>query len=284
MLTILLLAVSAAALAKPSPSASAPSPAATNLIPAAALTAPHFSELASIASDPVVRPEITSKVVVSNHDVNRIACPGSIGDVFFSQERPIEISTAGANVFAKFKIRQEAGKFVMTTEPVDVHVVCDEAVYTVVLVPKDIDSVTIRLQPANSKELKHIVKEWGEMPLEGRIERLTLLMYRNDFPEGIVRMPIVPEDFRRNVILTDKDGKAVPGVSITCEYQVEAHGTGLQGEECQVVTDHATEFNEGDFLTRQFGSVVGVTIDPIKVEAHQPARLFIIQRSVAHES
>jgi hypothetical protein len=264
--------------------AAAPANAPHEATPESAALSTPISAPPSGRSDPEVLPEVTTKVAVSNRDVDRISCAGSVGDYFWSQEKPVDISASGNNLFVKFKIEHEGSKYVFTHEPVDVHIVCEEAVYTVVLVPEDIDSVTVRLQPGVSKALKHVVKEWGELPLESRIERLTLMMYHQEFPEGIQHLPIQGDDLRRTVSLTDRSGKPVNGVTIRCDYQVIAHGTGLQGQECEVVADHAVELNEGDFISRQFGNVVGVTLDPLKIEANQPARLFIIQRSVRDES
>jgi len=239
------------------------------------------------AMDQLVRPEITTAVVVSNRDVNRIACEDGVEDAFWSKERPVMVNISGSNVFVKFLIKKLGDKFTFIEEPVDLHIVCGDAVYTMVLHPQQVDSVTVRLVTPVSKTVKKIAKDWSALPLEDKIQRFTVMVYKNDFPEGFQRKPIYDGDARRHVQLYDAgpaDGGAVRGVSITGQYEVTANGTGLTATEYSVVPDQAREFTETDFLSAQFGDVVAVTVDPARVDAGQPARLIIVTRSVEHGS
>lgn len=234
--------------------------------------------------DQTVKPEALTAVLVSNRDVNRIVCDSQVDDVIWSKERPVEVSKSGSNVFVKFLIQKLGDRYTYVNDPVDVHIVCDDTVYTLVLHPQATDSMTVRLTAPVAKVVKRIAREWNALPLEDKVERLTLAVFKNELPEGFQRVPVHEGDARRHVVLYDgstAQPTPVPGVHITGQYEVAANGAGLRATEYEVVSDQARELRETDFLDGAFGDEVGVTVDPLRVQAGEAARLIVVTRSVS---
>lgn len=233
--------------------------------------------------DQRVLPETITPVVVSNRDVNRIACDGNVQDAFFSQERPMTLKIAGSDVYVKFKIRKLGDHYTFVDQPVDLHIVCDNAVYTLILHPNKRDSVTVRLAPSMSHVTRKITEEWSALPLEAKIQRFTLMVYQDELPDGFQRHVLADPDPHKHIVLIDPEtGRPLPGLGITGLFEVNADGTGLEATEYRITTNQAREFRETDFLSSKFGAIVGVTIDPLRVAAGQSARLIIVSRSAAH--
>jgi hypothetical protein len=237
--------------------------------------------------DQQVAPEVTTAVMVSGRDVNRIACASEVQDVIWSEERPVKVSRDGASVFVKFLVEKVGGRYAPVTDPVDLHVVCSGAIYSLILHPQPIDSVTVRLTPAVSADLKRIVRQWGALPLEARVQKLTRIAYTDALPDGFQRRAIAADDPRRHIVLhtLNKYGQRQPvtGIHLAPRDELRAEGTGLRVTEYQLTSDRAREWREADFLDPAFGDEVGITIDPLRVRAGQPARLIVVTRSVSDD-
>lgn len=228
-----------------------------------------------LAQDSEVMPERTTTVMVSARDVNRIRCPQPIEHVEYSKEKPGVVKAVGNDLFVKFLVRREAGVETLTSTPLDMHIVCGGDVYTLILRPREQDSTTIRLGSSARKALQEVTKEWGALPLEEKVKKLTLAVYRNEVPSTFARSMITGEDPRFNVRLF-KD------VEVIGKQEVDARGTGLRAVEYALIAHKAVTFNERDFLTQEMGDVVGVTIHPLTIEKDGIARLIVVQRSVDH--
>lgn len=233
------------------------------------------SNTAEGATELFVEPETSTPIKVSNRDVNRVHCAGPIEDVIWSNEKPMSVSPAkNGNVFVKFLVRRQGDKEVATTMPADLHVVCNGQVYTMILYPKPSDSVTIHLGRGRADALRSVTHEWGALPLEERVKRITLAMFREETPSGFTRSP--SRGTRRDVALYQ--GMSVQGV-----YEMRAPGLGLNATEYRVVARQATTLDERDFLLPQFGNVVGITLDPIVLAPDaRAARLIVVERATTH--
>jgi conjugal transfer pilus assembly protein TraK len=238
--------------------------------------------------DQVVKPEVTTAVLVSNRDVNRLVCDDDIQDVVWSEERPVKVQREGSSVLVKFLVQKQGESYTNVSDPVDLHIFCAGAVYTVVLHPQAMDSATVRLIPPVAKTAARLAREWSALPLEDKVQRLTLMAFHSDYPEGVQRKPIFDNDARKHVTLYTRDNNgdavAVAGVTVTGVYELSAEGTGLKATEYEVRSSQARELRETDFLSPAFGDEVSVTLDPLKVVAGQPARLIVVSRSVEHGS
>ena len=227
---------------------------------------------AAPATELFVDPETSTPIKVSNRDVNRVHCPGPIEDVIWSNEKPMSVSPAkNGNVFVKFLVRRQGEREVAATMPADLHVVCNGQVYTMILYPKPSDSVTIHLGRGRADTLQSVTQEWGALPLEERVKRITLAMFREETPSGFSRSPT--RGARRDVQLYQ--GMSVQGV-----YELRAPGLGLNATEYRVVVAQATTLDERDFLLPQFGNVVGITLDPLVLTPDaRAARLIVVERA-----
>lgn len=248
---------------------------ATAVNPADALVQSIPANTADGATEMFVDPETSTPIKVSNRDVNRVHCPGAIEDVIWSNEKPMSVSPAkNGNVFVKFLVRRQGEKEVATTMPADLHVVCNGQVYTMILYPKPSDSVTIHLGRGKAEALRAVNDEWGALPLEERVKRITLAMYREETPSGFSRSPT--RGARRDVQLYQ--GMSVQGV-----YEMRAPGLGLNATEYRVVVNQATTLDERDFLLPQFGNVVGITVDPVVLTPDtRAARLIVVERATTN--
>lgn len=242
-------------------------------VAADALIAPVPANTAEGASELFVEPGTSTPVKVSNRDVNRIHCAGVIDDVIWSNEKPMSVSPAkGGNVFVKFLVRRQGDREMATTLPADLHLVCDGQVYTMILYPKPTDSVTIHLgRGGQAATLRAVTEEWGALPLEERVKRITLAMVREEVPSGFSRTPSRGE--RRDI-------RFYEGMSVQGVYEMRAPGLGLNATEYRVVAAQATTLDERDFLLPQFGNVVGITLDPLVLTPdHRAARLIVVERA-----
>lgn len=230
------------------------------------------------ASAQEVLPERATAVVVSNRDVNRIHCNYGVTEVHWSKERPVSVEHQmnSDNVFVKFLVRRVGNHDTRVTEPVDLHIVCGGEVYTLILHPRDQDSTTVRLGDATRKQLQAAVKDWGAIPIEEQVKKLTLAVFRNELPNSLERQQIPSGDPRRNVEIFDN-------AQIVAQSEVRAPGTGLKAVEYIVIADEAMRLEERDFLVRELGDIVALTIDPLVVPKGGAARLIVIERSASHE-
>ena len=118
-----------------------------------------------LASD-VIQAEIPTAVKLSNRDINRIVCPGPMNDLIFSQEKAMTGHFSGNNGFIKFKIEDSGSEYIYADTQSELFVVCNNAVYTLLVTPADIPSVTLRLASPNGDTFKKNIAHFQKMPLE----------------------------------------------------------------------------------------------------------------------
>ena len=228
----------------------------------------------SMPADVFVLPETLATVAVSNQFVNRVSCPGVVGDVLNSTEKPMEVSsTDGGHIFVKFLVlKDHTGTEHLQTAPADLHIVCDGKVYTLILKPQAMDSQTIRLGNPAADQFASTAKEYGALPLEEKIKKITLAVYHEATPPGFQRRRL--SDDRRHA-------KLFRDVIVQGQWEVTAPGLGLKATEYTVHVTKPMTVDARMFLRPEFGAVVGVTVDPPVVSQEQrSARLIIVERSV----
>jgi conjugal transfer pilus assembly protein TraK len=230
---------------------------------------------AAFAEDAAVLPERTTAVVVSNRDVNRLWCQKDVEDVVWSKEKPVTVKVTGGNVFVKFMVAHQGESERYQSGALDLHVVCGGEVYTLILHPKDIDSATVRLGDLTRADLSTVAKDWGALALEEKVKKLTLIVYRHELPAGFTRKLIETADPRYAV-------RAYKDLQIFGQVETLATGTGLLATEYSVLAAKAMSLSERDFLLKDMGNIVGVTVDPLYVPAQGTARLIVVTRSLAN--
>ncbi|MCK4500665.1 type-F conjugative transfer system secretin TraK, partial [Candidatus Babeliales bacterium] len=91
-----------------------------------------------------VMPEVTTKVQLSNRDINRITCPNGLllKDAVYSTEKGISLKIEGSNAFVKYLIVKDAisGKNKYRSDPTELYIVCgnNNQIFTLIGIPKDI--------------------------------------------------------------------------------------------------------------------------------------------------
>jgi conjugal transfer pilus assembly protein TraK len=231
---------------------------------------------AAMAQETSVAAEQTTAVIVSNRDVNRLYCVGTVEDVVWSKEKPVTVKVSGNNVFVKFLVAHEGTSESHITSPLDVHVVCGGEVFTLILHPQDVDSVTVHLSDPVKKDLEAVAKDWGSLAWEDKVKKLTVVAYRHEVPVGFSRAPIASGDPRSNI-------HAYQDLEITGESDLIAPGTGLRATEYTVRAVKAMTLSERDFLLPAMGEIAAVTVDPLYVAAQGASRVIVITRSPRDE-
>lgn len=223
-----------------------------------------------------VEAEKVTAVMVSARDVNRISCLGPVQDVFYSTEKNAEVTPEGTNVFVKFKKRQQGEVVEVATEPVDVHVVCGDKVYTMILHPRDMDSTTIHLAGGDTDRAQAVLREWGALPIEDRVKRLTLAAYSGELPASFQRTSLAGDERRQQRIFGNLGIQAVS--------RITAPGLGLAAVEFELIAlTPPLTLDERDFLNTQISpDIVAITLDPLVLTpAVNKGRLIVIERSVS---
>ena len=136
----------------------------------------------------MVLPEATTKIFLSNRDVNRIICRnGPIKDVVYSQEKGISVKTENNNAFVKFLIsgNQMAGNMIYSETPSEIYVICgeDSTVYTLIALPKDIPAQTIELV-SNEKQIKKTLSIFEGLAFEKKVILLIQSAYKDDVADS----------------------------------------------------------------------------------------------------
>ena len=221
-----------------------------------------------------VSPEKATAVTVSNRDVNRINCASPIQDAFWSTEKPVDVTPEGNNVFVKMKVKRVGDVESRTTVPIDLHIVCADQVYTLILHPREMDAQTVRLGNPTLKAANATLKEWGGLALEDKVKKLTLAVFRDELPASFQRGEI-PDDRR---LQRFSGNLAIRGVQ-----RVTAPGLGLAAIEFSVTSlMPSVTLDERDFLNTDFSrDIVAITVEPLLLEgSRKTARVILIERSV----
>jgi len=214
-----------------------------------------------------IPPEVLTPVDVSNRDVNRIICTDTVQDVVYSKEKPLELKVIERNVFVKFLIRKEGVKEVYYTQKIDMHVICGDSIYDILMIPKDITSQTILLKNTASKVKKNLSSFKG-MAHEAKLIRLLRIAYTEEFSDGFTVTDLTGnKEFEPYVDYSDIDLRA--------RRRVTVEGTGLILTEYVVTAGKPIELRETDFLGLSKKPCL-IALEQNKLPSGGSARLFII--------
>jgi conjugal transfer pilus assembly protein TraK len=231
----------------------------------------------SLESDSrIVLPEITTKVFLSNRDVNRIICQnGPIKDVVYSQEKGISVKTENNNAFIKFLISGNpmAGNMTYSETPSEIYVICgeDNTVYTLIALPKDIPAQTIELV-SNKKQIKKTLSVFEGLAFEKKVILLIQSAYKDEVAESFT----VKNIHQSSDVFRDMD--------VLLNRQILADGEGLILKEyilsLKPTTDKTTlPLDEKFFLVPEITQhPVGIALEHMTLEIGQLCRLFVVEK------
>lgn len=217
----------------------------------------------------VIQAEIPTAVKLSNRDINRIVCPGPMKDLIFSQEKAMTGHFSGNNGFIKFKIEDSGSEYVYADTQSELFVVCNNAVYTLLVTPADIPSVTLRLASPSGDTFKKNINHYQKMPLEKQALLLIREAYHGDYPASY-RI----SDSTRTVSLS-------PDLEIQLLQVVDVDGVGLRLRKYQAtsLSEGSIDVSEHLFLSSSISnSILAVAVDNHTLELSQSTMVFVVDQ------
>jgi conjugal transfer pilus assembly protein TraK len=225
-------------------------------------------------ADTVVQAEIPTAVELSNRDINRIVCPGQMNDLIFSQEKGMTGHFSGGNGFVKFKIEKIGDEVIYADSQSELFVVCNKAVYTLLVTPTDISAVTLRLASPMGDSFKENIAHHKNLPLEKQALQIIREAYQESYPAS----------YRIS------ESNTIIPLSADVEVQllkvVEVDGVGLRLKQFQIKSIAAEQIrvDEQMFLAAAIsGSILAVGIEKHVLEPHQATRLFVVDQKERQE-
>ena len=227
-----------------------------------------------------VLPEVTTKVYMSNRDVNRITCMGApIKDIVYSKEKGITVKTEGSNAFVKFLMTKNpvTGEVGYASIPSEFYVVCGkDTVYTLIASPRNIPAQAIQLI-SKEKDIKENLSIFEGLSFERKVLLLVKDTYRDAIPESFTVQHL------------NKRYRVFRYIDVVLKRKVIAEGEGLQLKEFVLTLNSASpksfmKLNEKFFLLPELTrNPVGISLEHMKLEKGHPNRLFIVERHVEQE-
>ncbi|MBO9579563.1 MAG: type-F conjugative transfer system secretin TraK [Sphingobium sp.] len=223
-------------------------------------------------------PDQTSRLRLSNRDVNHIVCVGGdIEDVKFSAEKGLAVERGGSDAWIKFLVleTEDMGAKTRTyvTSPSEFFVSCNGAIYPLYAEPADIPAQTVTLVPGSSQHARENDSLLGPLAEEERAVSITLSILQDRVPASFTE--IAPARAALSV-------PEFPDVRIGERRRLEVEGAGLSASEYLVEATAATALDERVFLNSSLGAdIFAVTLDRLNLAAGESARLIIVRRRVA---
>lgn len=228
-----------------------------------------------VLADAFAKPDVITKIAVSNTDVNRIISPEPIKDVVYSKEKGLMVHFIGKNAFIKFVIKRDIdGSFSYITQPAEIYVVTQDAVYTIIVSPQNVAGRTIRLSGGNLKKIQANNKMFAQLPYEKRIIKIIKSVYKNNIPYSwdVVHpqnpKPIVIKDF----------------LFVTPLTLINIEGTGFSLKEYKVVSPMSMHITETDFLSKKLAkNPKAIALTGFNISKDNPVYLFIVTKGGGNE-
>ena len=222
------------------------------------------------ASD-VILPEVPTTATVSSHDINRIVCPGQMNDLIFSQEKGLVGHFSGNSAFIKFKIKIKDdgnGGYTYATKPSELYVVCDGVVYSLIVTPKDIPAVTLRLASPKGKSFRKNIAHYKNLPLEKQALRIIREAYNDDYPTSY------------RIARASKEIPLSSAFSTKLVQAVDVDGVGLRLRKFRVTAGtRKVHVDEKDFLSSAISdSILAVAVEDHNLKPGESTRVFVVEK------
>lgn len=228
-------------------------------------------------------PDQTSRIRLSNRDVNHIVCVGGeIGDVKFSAEKGLSVERGGSDAWIKFLVLETddpnlTGPGAKTrsyvTAPSEFFIACNEAIYPLYAEPADIPAQTVTLIPGPTQRARANTNLLAPLAEEERAVSIVLALLQDRVPASF--MDVAPA--RQNIALAGQ-----PAIAITERRRLDVEGAGLSASEYVVRASVPATFDERDFLDTGLGpDIFAITLDRLTLTAGEAARLIVVRRSAA---
>ena len=217
----------------------------------------------------VVLSEVPTMVELSNHDINRIVCPGQLNDLIFSKEKGLTGHFSGNNAFVKFKIKNNGDGYIYTDSPSELFIVCNGAVYSLIATPMDIPSVTIRLGSPKGDSFKQNIAHYKNLPLEKQALQIIREAYSDSYPSSYR----VLESSRQIPVSLDME--------TTLLQAVDVDGVGLRIKKYQVksLASSKLDVDEKTFLVPSIStSILAIAVEDHSLQPGETTRVFVVEK------
>lgn len=220
-------------------------------------------------------PEQTSRIRLSNRDVNHLVCVGGdIEDVKFSAEKGLAVERGGSDAWIKFLVKETDDNGAKTrsyvTTPSEFFVSCNGAIYPLYAEPADIAAQTVTLVPGANQRARTNDALLGPLVEEERAVSVTLALLQDRVPASFAE--VAP----RSDLLTVTE---LPTVTLSERRRLDIEGSGLSASEYRITTSAAASLDERAFLDRALGAnIFAVTLDRLTLAAGGTARLIVVRR------
>jgi conjugal transfer pilus assembly protein TraK len=251
-----------------------------SLIGAGALVA-LLGPLHASAQAIVAHPDQTSRIRLSNHDVNHVVClGGEIEDVKFSSEKGLTVERGGSDAWIKFLVLETEDPGVLgaatkthtyVTTPTEFFVACNGAIYPLYAEPSDIPAQTVNLAPGAAQRARSNQALLGPLVEEERAVGIVLALLQDRVPASFT--DIAPQ--AHDLAVT-----GLPQIAVRERRRLDIDGASLSASEYQVTSLGAVELDERTFLDPALGpDIFAVTLDRLAIGPRDAARLIIVRRS-----
>jgi conjugal transfer pilus assembly protein TraK len=229
-----------------------------------------------IAQAVTALPDQTSRIRLSNRDVNHVICVGGeIGDVKFSAEKGVSVERGGSDAWIKFLVLETDDMGVKTrtyvTTPAEFFVSCNDAIYPLYAEPGDVPAQTVSLLPGTTQRARANEALLGPLVEEERAVSIVLAILQDRVPASFAEAAPSRDDI---------DVPGGLGLIAHERRRLEIEGAGLSVSEYLIHAPQAATLDERTFLNPAFGSdIFALTLDRLALSAGEMARLIVVRRS-----
>jgi conjugal transfer pilus assembly protein TraK len=252
-------------------------PATKHLVGLSALVLAACPTLSTsaIAQAITALPDQTSRIRLSNHDINHVVCQGGdIDDVKFSAEKQIAVEKGGSDAWIKFLVKEsdDNGSVTRTyvTSPSEFFVSCNGAVYPLYAEPADIPAQTVVLARGTAQRAKANADLMGPLADEERAVSITMAMLQDRVPASFSVQAPAAGPLQIGTL---------PGVTLEETNRIAIDGAGLSASEYRVRASQPLTLDERSFLVSALGAnIFAVTLDATELKPGEAAHLVIVRR------
>ncbi|TKB11255.1 type-F conjugative transfer system secretin TraK [Desulforhopalus sp. IMCC35007] len=220
-------------------------------------------------ADTVIQAEIPTAVQLSNVDINRIVCPGPMNDLIFSQEKGMTGHFSGNNAFIKFKIEDAGDEYIYADTQSELFVVCNNAVYTLLVTPTDTPSVTLRLASPSGDTFKQNIDQFKKMPLEKQALQIIREAYNGTYPTSYR----ISESNRIVPLSSDLEATLIQVVN------VDGVGLRLNKYLIKSIAQEQVDVDEKIFLSSSISqSILAIAVDDHRLNPGQSTVAFVVDQ------
>ena len=222
---------------------------------------------ATVRAEDLILPEVPTPVQLSNHDLNRIVCPGTMQDLIFSKEKGLTGRFSGNSAFIKFMIKKSGEEYIYATTPSEIFAICNGSIFTLIATPADIPSVTLRLASPKGDTVKQNLAHYQNMPLEKQALQIIREAYNGSYPSSY----LIQESDQQINLDPDLDTRLVQAVDVD--------GVGLRLKKYEVKSMKDMDLTEKTFLNPAISNaILPVAVEDHNLKSDETTRVFVVEK------